>query len=229
MMGKRPIGRLKPIYAHTTEPLRRPVGHPRKYDIFLAGVGGLGVLTLARIVAEAGLRRGYDVKTCEFHGLAQRYGAIHAHVRFGKGIHSALIPEGHADLVIALEPLEALRAAYYASKEARTDFLVNTEKIYPITCFVEGHRYMPLDRIARKLKGFSRSVYALNASNIVKRETGRTITENIFLLGLASGLELLPLTKKNLLDAIANNIRKRFLEQNRKIFALGEKAAKTLR
>ena len=207
---------------------KRVVSFQKKCDIFVSGVGGLGVLTLARIIAEAGLKEGLNVKTEEFHGLAQRYGAIHAHVRLGRDIHSAIIPAGQSDLIISLEPLEALRAAYYGSKQAGTVFLVNTAKIYPLTCFVEGQHYPPLERIINQLKRFSKKVYAVNASESVKRQTGKTISSNIYMLGMASGLNLLPISRKHLLDALSAILRKRFVEQNIKVFETGEKVAKRM-
>ena len=199
------------------------------FDIFVSGVGGLGVLTLARIIAEAGLKEGLDVKTEEVHGLAQRYGALHTHIRLGKEIHSAMIPAGQADLIIGLEPLEALRAAYYGSEQAGTLFLVNTEKIYPLSCFVEGQHYLPLQNMLNHLNKFSKKVYSLNVSKIVKKETGRTISTNIYMLGMASGLGKLPISKKSLVWALSEVLRKRFVEQNIRIFEMGEKAAKKLR
>ncbi|MFQ5647964.1 MAG: indolepyruvate oxidoreductase subunit beta [Candidatus Aenigmatarchaeota archaeon] len=221
MSHQKPARKLKPVSGH-------PKTRLAKFDIFLAGVGGLGVLTLGRIVAEAGLKHGFEVKTCETHGLAQRYGAINAHIRFGRSIHSALIPEGQADLVIGLEPLEALRTAYYSSREAGTVFLVNTEKLYPTTCFVEGHRYMPVDKIVKTLEGFSRKVYTVNASQIVKKEMGSTIYENIYLLGMANGLGLLPVYRRHLVQAFSEMIRKKFVAQNIKVFKMGERKGKEM-
>ena len=216
----------KPKAAKASRPVRRRL--PRKFDIFLSGVEGLGVLTLARIIAEAALKEGMDVKTEEFHGLAQRYGALHTHIRMGRDIDSAMIPAGQSDLIIGLEPLEALRAAYYGSEDAGTIFLVNTEKIYPLTCFVEGGNYPPLQNILNHLNKFSKKVYSLNVSKAVKEKTGSTISTNIYMLGMASGLGKLPISRKSILWALSEVLRKRFVEQNIKIFQMGEKAAKSL-
>ena len=81
-----------------------------KYDILLCGVGGQGILTIGHVVGEMARRAGWRVKQPEVHGMAQRGGAVEAHVRLSEApVHSDLIPRGGADLILAMEPLEALR------------------------------------------------------------------------------------------------------------------------
>jgi len=81
-----------------------------KYDVVVAGVGGQGVLWVAATIAAAALDAGLDVKQVEEHGMAQRGGSVLAHLRLADtAIHSGLIPHGTADLLLAMEPLEALR------------------------------------------------------------------------------------------------------------------------
>ena len=81
-----------------------------KYDILLCGVGGQGILTIGHVVGEMARRAGWRVKQPEVHGMAQRGGAVEASVRLAEApIHSDLIPRGGADLILAMEPLEALR------------------------------------------------------------------------------------------------------------------------
>ena len=83
-----------------------------KHDIVLAGVGGQGILTIAAIIGEAAVRQGLHVKQSEVHGMAQRGGAVLAHLRLSsEPIHSDLIAAGSADVVLAVEPMEALRQA----------------------------------------------------------------------------------------------------------------------
>jgi indolepyruvate ferredoxin oxidoreductase, beta subunit len=79
-------------------------------DIVLAGVGGQGIVSLAALIASAGLREKFQVKQSEVHGMSQRGGAVMASLRISNGrIHSDLIPAGTADLILAMEPLESLR------------------------------------------------------------------------------------------------------------------------
>ena len=85
-----------------------------KKDIILAGVGGQGLLSIAAVIGEAALQSGLFIKQAEVHGMAQRGGVVQSHVRLSdKPIYSDLIMEGSADLILATEPLEALRYLEY--------------------------------------------------------------------------------------------------------------------
>lgn len=196
----------------------------KEFNIVIAGIGGQGVITLANIIAEAAFLEGYDVKTSELHGLAQRGGSIQSHVRFGEKIYSPLVLKGEAHLVIGLELLEALRACNYGSKEAKTVFLVDNYKVIPLSVSVLGEKYLTLKKIVKKLKLFSKKVIALNASQIVKKETGSIVATNVFMLGYASSKKLIPIKKKNLLLGIEKTVPEKHLELNKKIFELGSRA-----
>lgn len=81
-----------------------------KYDMIIAGVGGQGILSIATAIGRAALALGLRVKQSEVHGMAQRGGAVQAHLRLADApIHADLIPRGGADMILAMEPLEALR------------------------------------------------------------------------------------------------------------------------
>jgi indolepyruvate ferredoxin oxidoreductase beta subunit len=81
----------------------------RTLNVLLAGIGGQGVLTASQLLAEAGVRAGYDVKKSEVHGMAQRGGVVTSHVRMGRRVYSPIISSGEADLLVAFEEAEALR------------------------------------------------------------------------------------------------------------------------
>ena len=193
----------------------------KEFNIVIAGTGGQGVLTLMRIIADSALRQGYDVKTSELHGLAQRGGPIPCHIRFGEKIYSPIVMEGEAHLIIALEPLEALRSSYYGSKENKTTILVNNYSIIPLSVFVAKEIYPSLDEIVDTLKNFSKTVITLNASGIVKETVGTVTPTNIYMLGYVVSKGLIPLEKKFVLEGIEENVPKKFLEVNKKVFELG--------
>ncbi|MFP4178774.1 MAG: indolepyruvate oxidoreductase subunit beta [Spirochaetaceae bacterium] len=87
-----------------------------KYDIILSGVGGQGILSIATIIGYAALESGLHIKQSEVHGMSQRGGDVQSHLRISDGeIFSDLIPEGAADLILSVEPLEALRYLPYLS------------------------------------------------------------------------------------------------------------------
>ena len=193
----------------------------KEFNIVVTGIGGQGVLTLANIIAEAALKQGYDVKGSELHGLAQREVTIPCHVRFGKKMYSPLVLEGEADLVIGLEPLEALRACYYGSKESKTVFLIDSYRSIPLSVSVMRHKYPSLKETKKLLKPFSKKIMILNASEAVKKETGDIISTNIYLLGHAISKKLIPLKKKFLLEAMKEIFPEKYFEINVRIFELG--------
>ena len=89
-----------------------------KQDIILAGVGGQGILSIATVIGSAALEQGLYIKQAEVHGMSQRGGDVQSHLRLSTDpIHSDLIPLGGADLIVSLEPMEALRYLPYLSKD----------------------------------------------------------------------------------------------------------------
>lgn len=192
----------------------------KEFNIVLTGVGGQGVLTLGIIIAEAALKQGYDVRTTELHGLAQRGGSIPVHVRFGKKMYTPLVLEGEANLIVSLEPLEALRFCYYGSKKHKTVFLIDNDPVIPLSCSILGEKYPFIEEIKKSLEDFSEKVIVLNASEIVKKETGSDIAANIYLLGYAISKKLIPLKEDFILQAM-QEIAPKYFEVNKKIFEMG--------
>lgn len=87
-------------------------------DIILSGVGGQGILTIATIIGEAAIAAGLELKQAEVHGMSQRGGDVQSNLRLSEEtIYSDLIPRGEADLIISMEPMEALRYQHYLKKE----------------------------------------------------------------------------------------------------------------
>ena len=195
----------------------------KDFNLAVVGVGGQGILTLANIVAEAALIEGMDVKTSELHGLAQRGGPIPCNVRFGKKIYSSIIMEGQADLIIGLEPLEALRAAYFGSKERKTVFVFDTWRIVPSSILMQKEAYPSVKEIEAKLKNFSSKAVAINASEVAKEEVGSVVYTNTYLLGYIVGKKFIPLKKESIIQGMKRVIPEKYFEMNRKIFELGMK------
>jgi indolepyruvate ferredoxin oxidoreductase beta subunit len=192
----------------------------KEFNLVITGIGGQGSLTLALIIAEAALEEGYDVKTSELHGLSQRGGVVPCHVRFGKKIYSSTVRIGKADLVIALEPLEALRACVYGSK-GKTVFLIDSERIVPISSSALGEKYPSNEEIKRILSNFSSKVYFVDASKTLKKEFGSATGSNVFMLGIASCSNLIPLKRESLFEGIRKIIPEKYFGMNKEIFDLG--------
>ena len=104
-----------------------------KFDVMLTGVGGEGVLTAGVIIAKAANLEGKYVRGVQLHGLAQRGGTIPAFIRFGSKdeISSPGVMQANADLIISFEPLEAVRALFYARKD-KTNFIISDHPQIPI-------------------------------------------------------------------------------------------------
>jgi len=200
---------------------------PKEFNIVAIGTGGQGILTLTFIMAEAALKQGYDVKTSELHGLAQRGGSVSCHIRFGKKIYSPIVRESEANLIIALEPLEALRACYYGSRENGTVIIFNTFPIVPLSVSILKESYPSLEKIENVLKEFASQVIPINATEIAKKELGKGVFANVFMLGYAFGLGLIPIEKKNLEEGIKEVVKEKYLESNLRAFELGIEKAKS--
>jgi indolepyruvate ferredoxin oxidoreductase beta subunit len=149
----------------------------RIHGIVLSGVGGQGVLSLAQILLEALRRSGLQALQSEIHGMSQRGGSVHAQVCYAEGpLSSPIIDEGCADLLIALEPLEALR---YVSMLRVSGALVVSEE--PQTD-MEG--YPPLDDIYAALKAVP-GAHLVDTEDLARRLNHRQ-AGGMVLLGMAS-------------------------------------------
>lgn len=187
----------------------------KNFNIVISGVGGQGILTLQKIIAQAAFAEGFELKTSELHGLSQRGGSVETHIRFGEKVFSPLVKEGGADLVISLEIQEVLRACYYSSKEAKTVFLVNNFSA-PIPNAVSPQA----ESVLEKLKRFSSKIFMISASEISRKETGSDVAGGIYLLGFAVKEDLIPLKTDSLFSAMKKIIPEKHWEMNEKIFNL---------
>ena len=154
-----------------------------KQDIILAGVGGQGILSIATVIGSAALRQGLYLKQAELHGMSQRGGDVQSNLRLSSDpIHSDLIPRGGADLIVSLEPMEALRYLPYLSENGW--IITNTAP------FVNIPDYPDMDKVMAELKKMPR-VVALDVDSIAK-DLGTPRGANMVLLGaMAAVLHIL--------------------------------------
>ncbi|MBK7405152.1 MAG: indolepyruvate oxidoreductase subunit beta [Phycisphaerales bacterium] len=147
------------------------------HNIILAGVGGQGILSIARAISLGAVGRGLQVKQAEVHGMSQRGGAVESHLRIGdEPIHSDLIPTGRVDLVIATEPLEALRHAHLLGPDGVIVAATNA--------FVNIGNYPPIEEVLGRIAATPRHV-VVDADRLA-RAAGSGRAGNIVLLGAAS-------------------------------------------
>lgn len=187
----------------------------KEFNTILSGVGGQGIITLTRILAEAALIEGYNVKTSELHGLSQKGGSVESHVRFGKEIHSPLVRQGGADLIISLEAQEALKMCYYASKKSETIFLIN-DLIKPIL----NAKKTSSKEISKKLEKFSKKCIFVPASKIVKEKLDKEVLSGVYLLGQAVSKKAFPLKASSVIKSIKKTVPKKYFLLNKKAFDL---------
>ena len=147
------------------------------YDIILAGVGGQGVLSVAAVVSLAALKDGYKIRQSEVHGMSQRGGAVVANMRISPtDIESDLIPRGNADVILSMEPVEALRYLDYLKPDG---YLITAAEPY-----VNIPDYPDLEEIYGKIKDLDSSVI-IQAKDLAK-EAGSLRAVNMVLVGALS-------------------------------------------
>lgn len=186
-------------------------------NVILAGVGGQGILTIAQAISLGAMRRGWSVKQAEVHGMSQRGGAVYSHLRFADHpVYSDLIPRGECDLILAMEPLEALRYIEYLRPSGRiitsSSPVVNIPNYPPI----EG----VLDRVAACCD------HLIVEADRLARAAGSGLAGNSVLLGAAASD--LGLTPEELVEALAGLFERkgaRVVDSNRRAFALGRVTA----
>ena len=150
-----------------------------KQDIILAGVGGQGILSIATVIGSAALEQGLYLKQAEVHGMSQRGGDVQSHLRLSTApIHSDLIPHGGADLVVSLEPMEALRYLPYLSKDG---WIVTSS-----VPFRNIPNYPDPDRVLEALRALPRTI-VLDVEATAK-EVNSARSANMVLLGAASAV-----------------------------------------
>ena len=148
-----------------------------KRDIILAGVGGQGILSIAAVIGMAAVESGLHLKQAEVHGMSQRGGAVQSHLRISdKPIASDLIPEGNCDMILSVEPMEALRYLPYLSHEG---WVVTSSKTFQN--IDDYPREEALFEAIRKV----RNHLIIDASDIAK-DLGSQKVSNMVMLGAAS-------------------------------------------
>jgi indolepyruvate ferredoxin oxidoreductase beta subunit len=147
-----------------------------KKDIILSGVGGQGILSIATVIGAAALAEGLYLKQAEVHGMSQRGGDVQSNLRISSTpVNSDLIPRGEADIIISLEPMEALRYLPYLSKEGW--IISNTAP------FVNIDNYPGIETVLAELKAL-KNVILIDVDEIAKAESSPR-SANIVLLGAA--------------------------------------------
>ena len=189
-----------------------------KRDIILAGVGGQGILSIAAVIGMAAVESGLYLKQAEVHGMSQRGGAVQSHLRISDSpIASDLIPEGSCDMILSVEPMEALR---YLPFLAKSGWIVTSSKT-----FENINDYPPVEDLYNEIRKIERHVI-IDAYSIA-RELGSQKVSNMVMLGAAS--EYLEISQDDLegaLKALFSRKGEEVVELNIKALKAGKKGVK---
>ena len=188
-------------------------------SVVLAGVGGQGILLASKILAQAAMEIGCDVKTYEIHGMAQRGGSVLAYVRFGEKVYSPLVPKAGADAILSLERTEALRYVDYLANDGCA--VVSDEIVVPVTVSAGKSTYPDVDETALRAV-FPKLLY-LNALDRAI-ELGNSKAANVVLIGaLSATLDDLPQDVWE--SAVKKCVKPKFVDLNLQAFRIGREFA----
>lgn len=197
----------------------------KTYNVYIAGVGGQGVVRTSIIIGLACVKKGVNVVMSEIHGMAQRGGSVPAEMKIGDA-YSPIIEKGGADLLISFEPAESLRAMSKLSKD--TVAVVNTQPIIPVTVALGTSVYLDPKMYIDELKSKLKRVVVLDAESMA-REAGNILSLNMVMLGASSATPGFPVEKEFLVAAMKENLPAKAIDANLRAFDMGfELAAKEL-
>ncbi|VVB71828.1 Indolepyruvate oxidoreductase subunit IorB [uncultured archaeon] len=185
-------------------------------DIVIVGVGGQGVILISDVIGRAGVMAAKPMRGAETHGMAQRGGSVINHTRIGCR-YSPMVASGGADVLLALEPAEALRFAHFLSPEGVA--LVNTGPVLPVTVTTGKFAYPSWEEILAPLSGLCREVKSMDATRLA-RQAGTAQAMNVVMLGALC--RYIPLPEDLLQAALSEVVPGRYLEANKKAFSLGK-------
>ncbi|HPT31435.1 MAG TPA: indolepyruvate oxidoreductase subunit beta [Prolixibacteraceae bacterium] len=169
-----------------------------KTDLILAGVGGQGILSIAAIVGAAAIEKGLYLKQSETHGMSQRGGAVVSHLRIAdRPIASDLIPQGGADVILSVEPMESLRYLPFLSEKG---WVVTNS-----TMFNNIPDYPEFELIEKEIRKLPHSV--LLDADAIARKLGHPRGSNMVMLGAAS--PFLRLSKEEIIGGIEMIFRRK--------------------
>lgn len=186
-------------------------------NIMIVGVGGQGSLLASKLLGRLLLDRGYDVKVSEVHGMSQRGGSVVTYVRYGDKVASPVIDKGEADYIVSFELLEAARWLPYLKETGQ--IVTSTQTIDPMPV-ITGAAVYP-ESLVEKMRAAGAKVDALDCLSLAE-QAGSSKAVNIVLLGKLShyfGVE-----EADWLAAMEAVVPPKFLELNKKAFALGRNA-----
>ena len=187
-----------------------------EFNVKIAGVGGQGVITLGRMLSEAGVYAGHKVVMSEIHGLAQRGGSVSVNVRFGELISP--IPEsGSIDVILGLEPLEALRNLGHV--RGGILYIVALEKVAPISLSIKGMEYPDVEEILAEISSRN-ALIPVDPNRFISTASDRRMINSI-VAGVFCGSDIFDIQKEDFHLAIKTMFSEKTVERNIEYFEKG--------
>jgi len=181
-------------------------------SIILGGVGGQGLRVASRILGEASVRAGFDVKIRE------------SHVRIGKEVHSFLTPQGTAQALVSLEMLEGARNIGYLRPNGVA--ILNDKLLYPVSYYTGEAVYPNKKWVLSAFKHYGAKLFLIDAESLAKK-AGDLRSTNVVMLGALAALDMLPFSSKFVLEAVRSVIP-HSVDVNVRAFKLGIEAARSM-
>jgi len=194
-------------------------------NLIITGVGGQGNVLASQLIGKALVRENFYVTIGETYGATQRGGAVMSHLRISKeSPFSPLIPEGQADIVVALEPVEALRViGQYGNPSVCA--VINSRPIFPTAVTVGEAHYPSLEKIRDAIRDLAKEFWFVDAT-ATAMAFGSPIFTNIIMVGALAGTRLIPIGKKVFEEAIREYFPEKTHETNLKAFRQGMEMTK---
>ena len=186
-------------------------------NIMIVGVGGQGSLLASKMLGKLLLSQGYDVKVSEVHGMSQRGGSVVTYVRYGEKVYSPIIDKGTADFIISFEKLEAASWVPYLKKGGK--IIMSTQEIDPMPVIIGAAQYP--ENLVEKMQAAGADVDAIDALDLAM-QAGSSKAVNLVLMGRLS--KYFEATQEAWMEALEACVPPKFLELNKKAFALGRNA-----
>ena len=187
------------------------------YNIYICGVGGQGIIKTSIVIGESGMKSNLGVIMSEIHGMSQRGGVVSTELKIGDS-KSPIIEDGQCNLLIAFEPMEALRSISKTSKD--TTVVLNTSPIMPFN--IQGSKipYPDINDILNEIKSKVKKIYAMDAEKMAKN-AGHILSLNMVMLGGAVAISGFPIKKDIVLESMKENLPKNSIPINLKAFEDG--------
>ena len=183
-------------------------------NLLISGVGGQGVVLASYVLSQVAMAEGYEVKQSEIHGMSQRGGSVTSHLRFGDKVYSPLVAPGTVDILLAFEPLEAMRYIHWLKSGGL--LVYNTVRVNP-SPVAAGRAEYPAD-IDERISAAWPNVRAVDAATLAT-QAGTVKAVNVVMLGAVS--QRLPFADETWEAVIRRVVPPKTVDTNLKAFALG--------